>query len=125
MCWAAACVDTTPLDYHEPTLDAGTDGSGIDATVRNACRDCVTVEGAPCWRDYMPCITDDRCVAFSDCLFDLGCFSFPQLQDRITCGQPCFQRVGVVTSSDPALQLTLPVNGCTSPGNSCGSACIH
>lgn len=121
--FATGCVDTTPLHYEPPSRNVSDGGSGLDGSMLNECRSCVTDDGAPCRGDYDPCKANDRCVAFTDCLFNLGCFSLPELQDRIACGQPCFQQVGIMTSSDPALILALPINACTSPGKSCSDAC--
>jgi len=118
----AACVDTTPLPYHAPSRDADAGGPTIDASIRSACRACVLSGDPTC--EYSACTADERCVAFSDCLFELGCFSHPELQDRIACGQPCFEQVGIQTNDDPALVLTLPINGCTSPSNVCGEVCV-
>jgi hypothetical protein len=120
----SACVDTSPLPFERRSTDAGGDAAPIDGAVLNACRRCVTDADGPCRPDYEVCAADAQCVAFTDCLFEIGCFSLGDLQARIACGKPCFDKTGVSTSGDPALNHALPVNGCTSPGNVCAGVCV-
>jgi hypothetical protein len=116
----AACVDTSPLDYTPDTRDSGV----VSQEVRARCRICVTAPDGACKADYDACTANERCVAFSDCLFEAACFSLPELQDRITCGTPCFEKAKIVSGVDPALTLTYPLNTCTyPPGGPCSSAC--
>ena len=123
MAFPAGCVDTTPLVYEAPKpVDAGAD-AGVSEALKTACRKCITEPGAPCRADFEACEKDPRCVKLTDCLFDDGCFSLLGLSDRIACGTPCFELVGLRDSLDPVLQGILPLNVCTQGDNPCGKTC--
>lgn len=115
-----ACIDTTPIHVDENSKDASVI-PGPDSDVVSACRECVTGDGAPCRADYDFCKSQQDCAGFFDCAVDLGCFSFPLLQDRLACGRPCLDAIGF-TSVHPGLPGIVRMNECSQAA--CRSACL-
>lgn len=118
---ATRCVDTAPLPYTPTTFDASTDAISGDASWRQACDTCIRTEPA-C--SFSACAADPKCLEFHGCVLDAGCLQYPSLSVRIACGQPCFQKVGLLDFTNPSLQLYYPVNGCTLGSGPCVSACV-
>lgn len=116
-----ACVDTTPIHVEEEHKDASVN-RGADSALAAECRECVMGDGAPCRSDYDLCVSLPGCGEFTDCVFRIGCFSYPLLEDRLACGQPCIDAIGL-TSTHPALPGILALNTCTQ--GPCASACIR
>jgi hypothetical protein len=121
-----ACVDTSPIDYHEPRpADAGSDGaaSGVDPALVAQCRACVT-KGA-CSAAYAECGATPACEAFTGCLLDVYCMNF-KLGDLSTlpqCLYTCGAKVGLTSASDPAVRPYIPVIICAEDPTTCGSVC--
>lgn len=120
--WLPGCVDTTPLDYSPARRDAAADAPAVDPGVIATCRECVTGEGAPCRSDYDNCAKVETCPELLECLLSDGCFSLRALEDRIACGEPCFDEFGINAGTHPALQAALPMNVCTQ--GVCQDACL-
>jgi hypothetical protein len=118
-----ACVDTSPLPFTPQTVDpAPTDGGTAgDGAAAARCRECVVGEGQPCRSEWDRCRAEPRCEALVECLFVEGCFRIAALEQRIACGDPCFDQIGLSGADDPALTLALPINICTQ--DTCLEAC--
>lgn len=119
---AASCVDTSPLPYTPNAKDASSDVTALDGSWERICEACIEQEPT-C--SYSNCQANPQCLAFHQCVMDLGCLVYPDLQpDRLDCGQPCLQKAGILDYTNPVVGLYLPVNACTSPGNPCASVCV-
>jgi len=117
----AACVDTSPLSFHEQ--EAGvSDGAVGDGAVIRKCRECIAGDGAPCRPEYDSCTQAAKCPPALDCLLDTGCFEFANFSDRIKCGLPCLQAQGVFSGTDPATTALGQINVCIVA--SCSKACF-
>jgi hypothetical protein len=119
----SACADTTPLPFAGSDAGAG-DAGQVPPAVIEACRQCTHAEGALCRPAYDQCAVDPRCLAFMTCVLETGCLAAGELQNRITCAEPCFRSTGIQAGVDPSLERALPWNACTLPTGPCGSACV-
>jgi len=104
-----ACVDTTPIDFHD-NKDGGPD---LDSGAIAKCGSCVFDPGAPCRSAYDACAAVDKCADIIQCAMPLGCFLFPNLEDRLSCAQPCFAKYQV-TGTSPLVTPLILLNSCTS-----------
>jgi hypothetical protein len=58
------------------------------------------------------------------CVLETGCLALGELQERITCAEPCFRSAEIQAGIDPALQRGLAWNACTLPTGPCGNVCV-
>lgn len=116
---AGACVDTSPLDYVAPGLDAG---GPDDGGVIRRCRECLSAENGPCAADYEACANDSKCQPALECIIELKCFAFAQIQDKLTCGAPCIAKYDLNSATDPTVAKLIPINSCTA--GPCFDACV-
>lgn len=118
---ALACLDMSPLDYHpEGASDAGSDAA-VDGAWKVSCGECI-VDEPTC--QFAACAADARCSGIQACVLDLGCLLPRDLNVRIACAKPCFDRFGVQdVITDPSVLLYYPVAGCTTSPAPCGSVC--
>lgn len=112
----AACVDTSPIDYHAPpTKDAGAADAPMinsDAARVAECRACVAVDS--CKADYDRCAADMRCEIWIDCLLDSFCVNIPSDLSKIPpCLTTCAVKAQIFSSDDPAVKLFRPVIFCS------------
>jgi len=116
-----ACVDTAPLDFVEVAQEGGPD-AGIPDALLASCRQCITADGGACQAALDFCDSQPRCRDLAECLLDTGCFSLPTLTDRIECGFPCLEKLGISAGQDPAIEGVLQVNACSF--DACRSECL-
>lgn len=115
--WAlAACVDTSPIDYHAPVMhDAGVaDAAKVnsDAARVSECKQCVIQDS--CSAEYQKCAADSRCAAFYDCLLDSYCVNFPSDLSKLPpCLTTCGAKANIFSSDDPVVPLFRSVLFCT------------
>jgi hypothetical protein len=113
---AAACVDTSPLDFHPKAQDASIDGAAA-AT----CRECIVGKDSPCKTEYAACLGSSTCAKLAACALRIGCFATPTFEQRVQCVAPCLADAGIAAGNDPGLDLALKVNDCTL--KACNEAC--
>ena len=119
----AGCADTTPLPFGGG--DGGAqEGGTVPQEVIEECRQCAFGASSTCGPSYNECAADPRCLEFMTCILDSGCLAPGELQNRISCAEPCFVQVGIKDGTDVSLQRGLGLNACTLPNGPCGSACI-
>jgi hypothetical protein len=107
----AACIDMTPLQ--NDTGDAGSDaGFVIDPVLELACRTCLFGENSVCRPDVAACHANDDCHRLLDCSSGRGCLTQPTIETQTTCALPCLDEVGIKSSTDPAVVLSLLLNVC-------------
>lgn len=113
------CVDTSPVDYVAPSYEAGVpdDGGAI-----RACRECLSRENGPCTADYEACADDSKCQPALECIIELKCFAFAQIQDKLACGAPCIAKYDLNSATDPTVAMLIPINACTA--GPCLDACV-
>jgi len=99
------CVDTSALDYVPPNVEAG---SGSPP----ACIECLTGQTGPCSAEYQGCLEFPVCEAVMQCLIDRACVLLPVPADRVSCGLPCAQEHGLLSGSDPAINVLAAINIC-------------
>ncbi len=119
----ASCADTTPLPFGG--ADAGAqEGGTVPEAVIESCRQCAFGASSTCESSYNECAADPRCLEFMTCILEFGCLAPGELQQRISCAEPCFVQVSIRDGTDVALQKGLGLNACTLPNGPCGSACV-
>jgi hypothetical protein len=125
----AACVDTTAIAFEPQALttpapaDAGLEEE--DADLRRPCQRCVESPDEPgpgCGTETSACSADPQCAQIYACALREGCFEKASRHDAVSCGIPCAQEAGVVSTSDPVVSLILGVTECVSNG-ACGGIC--
>jgi hypothetical protein len=126
----AACVDTTPIDYVAPAAadggaEAGDAGSRVqdDAGLVDACKACIT-QGA-CKTTYDACNQNAKCAANLGCDLDKYClnYSTASVTDLPPCVFECSLGAGIVSQSDPSIDVFLPVLLCAQSTTGCGAVC--
>lgn len=134
----AACLDATPVTVTMLPGDAsaGDDGSAVadavgdagDAapveTGPSACVVCLQTPDKPgpgCQYELAACDTNPECAQALACAVAHGCFDRGSVAALIACGLPCAAEAGIVTFTDPALDLAYNVFQCA--GGPCGSPC--
>jgi hypothetical protein len=107
----AGCIDMTPLG--NDTGDAGADsGVVVDPVLELACRVCLFGENSVCQPQVAACNADDTCRRLLECSTRRGCLTQPTIEAQTMCALPCIDEVGVKTSTDPAVVLSLLLNVC-------------
>jgi hypothetical protein len=107
----AGCIDMTPLQ-NEPA-DAGADsGFVVDAAAEEACGNCVLGADGPCAAEWAACQANEKCRLVILCSVDQGCLLRSSLQDQTVCSLPCLEKHELVSNTDPAILLALPLNLC-------------
>ena len=120
----AGCADTTPLPFNGNGDGGAQEGGTVPQEVIENCRTCAWGATSTCAGPYTECAADPRCLEFLTCILETGCLAPGELQERISCAEPCFVSVEIRDGTDPALQKGLGLNACTLPNGPCGSACV-
>jgi hypothetical protein len=107
----AGCIDMAPLQNEAG--DAGSDsGRVVDPVLELACRTCLFGENSVCRPEVAACEANDNCRRMLECSGRRGCLTAPTIQEQTTCALPCLDEVGVKTSTDPGVVLSLLLTGC-------------
>lgn len=137
-----ACLDLTPIVYEAPVPEGGqppkpdvvvmdtgpapegsisdvvSDVSVPEVVVPPTCVGCLSApeDAAPpgCSSALSACLANSKCAATYTCAVASGCFQQPTFRDIVNCGIPCAEDAGIVSSSDPAVQLIYNIAVCAS-----------
>ncbi len=125
---STACEDFSSVDYQPTSDDAGSvEASDPDSARANACRACITDEGAPCRGGYDKCTTDSRCKEVMDCILAADCMRQVKPENQAgsalpQCALDCLEQAG--TNINELLGTVVPLFMCvTTPGN-CREVCF-
>jgi hypothetical protein len=123
-----------PLGCEDPPItltvgDGGGEGPGSDAAVDggfqlSTCKACMAAPDEPgpgCDNEYGPCEADPKCTGILQCIYAAGCFGGKSSR-FLSCGIPCVEEAGVLTSTDPSLGTATSLFECVVNG-ACGPSC--
>ncbi|HEX8794884.1 MAG TPA: hypothetical protein VF765_28250 [Polyangiaceae bacterium] len=100
--------------------DAAVDGdaSAPEVVVPPTCIGCLNTpdDASPpgCASEIAACNANTKCAATYVCAVADNCFKQPSFRDIVNCGIPCAEDAGIVSSSDPAVQLIYNIAVCAS-----------
>jgi hypothetical protein len=138
----AACLDLTPIVYEAPAPDAMPsvdasvdvpvtgdsappdasgdvgDAAAPEVHVPPTCVGCLNTpdDAAPpgCGSEIALCLANSKCAATYACVVATGCFQQPSFRDIVNCGLPCAEDAGIMSTTDPAVQLIYNIAICAS-----------
>lgn len=67
-----------------------------------------------CATEIAACKKNSECAATYSCAVASGCFQQPSFRDIVNCGIPCAEDAGIVSQTDPAVQLIYDIAVCAS-----------
>ena len=136
----AACLDLTPIVYEAPAADAmptvdveidvpvtgdsapPEDGADVrdaaapEVHVPPTCVGCLNTPddaASPgCGTEIAVCHTNSECAATYACAVATGCFQQPTFRQIVNCGLPCAEDAGIMSTTDPAVQLIYNIAVC-------------
>ena len=139
----AACLDLTPIVYEAPAPDAmptvdvtvdvpvsddstapseasgdARDAAAPEVHVPPTCVGCLNTPddaASPgCGTEIAVCLANSECAATYACAVATGCFQQPTFRQIVNCGLPCAEDAGIMSTSDPAVQLIYNIAVCAS-----------
>ncbi|GAC1553066.1 MAG: hypothetical protein NVS3B10_15000 [Polyangiales bacterium] len=111
----AGCVDTTPVIVLNGDEDGNVAVVADAATVLADCLRCTNtpdVPGPGCLDEVTACRENSLCAAILVCAITDGCFVVPTREEEVRCGTRCADKIGIGSSTDPAVVLGAQLDAC-------------
>jgi hypothetical protein len=118
----AGCLDSSPVAF---SAEAGATDAGREGSAGERCRTCMLAPEQPgpgCAAAVAPCFGDEKCWALVECTLAKGCLEYGSLNQRIECGLPCVEQLGIKSFNDPSVIRSIEIQQCSL--ETCRSACV-
>jgi hypothetical protein len=109
------CRDLTPIRVDREPVTLRDAATGDGASPDQSCQACLFApidSGMKCANIFDTCYANPLCEKLITCMLESGCFEGFGGEDGNRCGVPCALSAGVVSATDPAVNLGIEVAGC-------------